>query len=105
MKHTDLAEQILDESGYTQMWRDNKDAKSAGRLENLKELIQAMAEFDTLPAYLEHISLVMVVDKSNGFEEDQVSLMTLHSAKGLELVGKKACSPRKNRWMRAGWRA
>ena len=84
MKHTDLAEQILDESGYTQMWRDNKDAKSAGRLENLKELIQAMAEFDTLPAYLEHISLVMDVDKSNGFEEDQVSLMTLHSAKGLE---------------------
>ena len=84
MKHTDLAEQILDESGYTQMWRDNKDAKSAGRLENLKELIQAMAEFDTLPAYLEHISLVIDVDKSNGVEEDQVSLMTLHSAKGLE---------------------
>ncbi len=84
MKHTDLAEQILDESGYTQMWRDNKDAKSAGRLENLKELIQAMNEFDTLPAYLEHISLVMDVDKSNGVEEDQVSLMTLHSAKGLE---------------------
>ncbi|MEP3893493.1 MAG: UvrD-helicase domain-containing protein [Litorimonas sp.] len=84
MKHTELAEQILDESGYTQMWRDNKDAKSAGRLENLKELIQAMAEFDTLPAYLEHISLVMDVDTANGVEEDQVSLMTLHSAKGLE---------------------
>lgn len=84
IKHTDLAEQILDESGYTQMWRDNKDAKSAGRLENLKELIQAMNEFDTLPAYLEHISLVMDVDKSNGMEDDQVSLMTLHSAKGLE---------------------
>jgi DNA helicase-2/ATP-dependent DNA helicase PcrA len=83
-KHTDLAEQILDESGYTQMWRDNKDAKSAGRLENLKELIQAMNEFDTLPAYLEHISLVMDVDTSNGLVEDQVSLMTLHSAKGLE---------------------
>jgi DNA helicase-2/ATP-dependent DNA helicase PcrA len=84
IRHTNLAEQILDESGYTQMWRDNKDAKSAGRLENLKELIQAMNEFDTLPAYLEHISLVMDVDKSNGVEEDQVSLMTLHSAKGLE---------------------
>ena len=84
MKHTDLAEQILDESGYTQMWRDNKDAKSAGRLENLKELIQAMNEFDTLPAYLEHISLVMDVEKANGLNEDQVSLMTLHSAKGLE---------------------
>jgi len=84
MRHTDLAEQILDESGYTQMWRDNKDAKSAGRLENLKELIQAMNEFDTLPAYLEHISLVMDVDTSNGLIEDQVALMTLHSAKGLE---------------------
>jgi DNA helicase-2/ATP-dependent DNA helicase PcrA len=84
IKHTNLAEQILDESGYTQMWRDNKDAKSAGRLENLKELIQAMNEFDTLPAYLEHISLVMDVDTSNGLMEDQVSLMTLHSAKGLE---------------------
>ena len=55
-----------------------------GRLENLKELIQAMAEFDTLPAYLEHISLVMDVDTSGGLAEDQVSLMTLHSAKGLE---------------------
>jgi len=84
MKHTDLAEQILDESGYTQMWRDNKDAKSAGRLENLKELIQAMNEFDTLPAYLEHISLVMDVEKTDGLNQDQVSLMTLHSAKGLE---------------------
>ena len=84
MKHTELAEQVLDESGYTQMWRDNKDAKSAGRLENLKELIQAMNEFDTLPAYLEHISLVMDVDTAGGLQEEQVSLMTLHSAKGLE---------------------
>ncbi len=84
MKHTDLAEQILDESGYTQMWRDNKDAKSAGRLENLKELIGAMNEFETLPAYLEHVSLVMDVEKNTAEEEDQVSLMTLHSAKGLE---------------------
>jgi len=84
IKHTDLAEQILDESGYTQMWRDNKDAKSAGRLENLKELIQAMGEFDTLPAYLEHVSLVLDVDKGTGAQEDEISLMTLHSAKGLE---------------------
>jgi DNA helicase-2/ATP-dependent DNA helicase PcrA len=84
MRHTNLAEQILDESGYTQMWKDNKDAKSAGRLENLKELIQAMGEFDTLPAYLEHVSLVLDVDKGDGPREDEVSLMTLHSAKGLE---------------------
>jgi len=82
LPHTELMEQILDESGYTQMWRDNKDAKSAGRLENLKELIQAMAEFDSLEGYLEHVSLVL--DVESGPQEDEVSLMTLHSAKGLE---------------------
>ncbi|MDB2437082.1 UvrD-helicase domain-containing protein [Hellea sp.] len=82
IKHTEMTERILDESGYTQMWRDNKDAKSAGRLENLKELIQAMSEFDTLDAYLEHVSLVM--DVESGPQEDEISLMTLHSAKGLE---------------------
>lgn len=82
LRHTELAERILDESGYTQMWRDNKDAKSAGRLENLKELIQAMGEFDTLQAYLEHVSLVL--DVETGPQDDEVSLMTLHSAKGLE---------------------
>ncbi|NNE59255.1 MAG: UvrD-helicase domain-containing protein [Hellea sp.] len=78
----DLAERILDESGYTQMWRDNKDAKSQGRLENLKELIQAISEFETLPAYLEHVSLVL--DIESGPQEDEISLMTLHAAKGLE---------------------
>ncbi len=83
IKHTELAERILDESGYTQMWRDNKDAKSAGRLENLKELIQAMGEFDTLEAYLEHVSLVLDVE-TGGQQGDEISLMTLHSAKGLE---------------------
>lgn len=82
IRHTEIAERILDESGYTQMWRDNKDAKSAGRLENLKELIQAMGEFDTLDAYLEHVSLVL--DVESGPQEDEISLMTLHSAKGLE---------------------
>ena len=55
IRHTEIAERILDESGYTQMWRDNKDAKSAGRLENLKELILAMGEFETLEGYLEHL--------------------------------------------------
>ncbi|MEP1229692.1 MAG: UvrD-helicase domain-containing protein [Litorimonas sp.] len=82
MPHTDMAERIFDESGYTQMWRDNKDAKSAGRLDNLKELIQAMGEFDTLEAYMEHVSLVL--DVESGPQEDEISLMTLHSAKGLE---------------------
>jgi len=82
LPHTEMAERILDESGYTQMWRDNKDAKSAGRLENLKELIQAMGEFETLAEYMEHVSLVLDVER--GPQEDEISLMTLHSAKGLE---------------------
>ena len=82
LSHTEIAERILDESGYTQMWKDSKDAKSAGRLENLKELIDAMSEFPTLDAYLEHVSLVLDLDR--GPQEDEISLMTLHSAKGLE---------------------
>ncbi|MEE9272884.1 MAG: UvrD-helicase domain-containing protein [Robiginitomaculum sp.] len=83
IKHTELAEMILDESGYTQMWRNNKDPKSDGRLENLKELIGAMGEFDTLEAYMEHVSLVMDMEQGNETDE-KVSLMTLHAAKGLE---------------------
>lgn len=82
LHHTDMVERILDESGYTQMWKDSKDAKSAGRLENLKELISALNEFPTLEAYLEHVSLVLDVDR--GPQEDEISLMTMHSAKGLE---------------------
>jgi len=81
--HTDVTEIVLDESGYTQMWLNNKDAKSSSRLENLKELIQAMGEFESLDAYLEHVSLVLDV-KKNDQEEEEVSIMTLHSAKGLE---------------------
>ncbi len=83
LKHTELAERILDESGYTAMWQNNPDPKAAGRLDNLKELIGAMGEFDTLAAYLEHVSLVMdMEDGETG--EDKISLMTLHAAKGLE---------------------
>ena len=81
--HTDVTEIVLDESGYTQMWLNNKDAKSSSRLENLKELIQAMGEFESLDAYLEHVSLVLDVEKNDQVEEE-VSIMTLHSAKGLE---------------------
>ena len=80
--HTDVTEIVLDESGYTQMWLNNKDAKSSSRLENLKELIQAMGEFESLDAYLEHVSLVLDVEKND--QEEEVSIMTLHSAKGLE---------------------
>ena len=83
LRHTELAEKILDESGYTQMWRDDKNPKAEGRLENLKELIQAMGEFDTLEAYTEHVSLVMDMD-TGGEDDEKISLMTLHAAKGLE---------------------
>ncbi len=80
--HTELAEIVLDESGYTEMWQKDRSADAAGRLDNLKELVRSMEEFDNLQGFLEHISLVM--DREGGTEDDAVSLMTLHSAKGLE---------------------
>ncbi len=80
--HTRLAEIVLDESGYTEMWQKDRSADAAGRLENLKELVRSMEEFENLGGFLEHISLVM--DREGGADEDAVSLMTLHSAKGLE---------------------
>ncbi len=82
MKHTELAELILDESGYTQMWQNDKSPQAHSRLENLKELIRFMHEFETLQGFLEHVSLVMDADAQDG--DDRVSLMTLHAAKGLE---------------------
>src|SRR5689334_7032158 len=82
LPHTELAEIILDESGYTEMWQKDRSADAAGRLENLKELVRSMEEFENLQGFLEHISLVM--DRDSGADEDAVSLMTLHSAKGLE---------------------
>jgi DNA helicase-2/ATP-dependent DNA helicase PcrA len=80
--HTELAEIVLDESGYTEMWQKDRSADAAGRLDNLKELIRSMEEFENLQGFLEHISLVM--DRDGGPDEEAVSLMTLHSAKGLE---------------------
>ncbi len=82
MKHTELAERILDESGYTAMWQADKSPQAITRLENLKELIRFMHQFDTLAGFLEHVSLVM--DTESGDDGDRVSLMTLHAAKGLE---------------------
>jgi DNA helicase-2/ATP-dependent DNA helicase PcrA len=82
MPHTELAEIVLDESGYTEMWQKDRSADAAGRLENLKELVRSMEEFENLQGFLEHISLVM--DTSGGEEEQAVNIMTLHSAKGLE---------------------
>ncbi len=80
--HTELAQTILDESGYTRMWQEDKTPEAPGRLENLKELINAMGEFENLTGFLEHVSLVMENADSAGAE--QISLMTLHGAKGLE---------------------
>ena len=82
MPHTELAEIVLDESGYTDMWQKDRSADAAGRLENLKELIRSMEEFENLQGFLEHISLVM--DREGAEAEQAVNIMTLHSAKGLE---------------------
>lgn len=82
MKHGELAEMILEESGYTDMWQQDRSADAPGRLENLKELIRSMEAFESLGGFLEHISLVM--DTDNAENQDAVSIMTLHSAKGLE---------------------
>jgi DNA helicase II / ATP-dependent DNA helicase PcrA len=73
---------MLDESGYTEMWRQDKSAEAPGRLENLKELVRALADFETLAGFLDHVSLVMENDEGAG--GDRISLMTLHAAKGLE---------------------
>jgi len=73
---------LLDESGYTDMWQRDKSPEAPGRLENLKELLRALAEFETLSGFLDHVSLVMENDEAA--DGDRVSLMTLHAAKGLE---------------------
>jgi len=78
----ELAGAIFDESGYTAMWKDEKTADAPGRLENLKELVNFMQDFETLAEFLEHISLVL--DRANNDNSNAVSIMTLHAAKGLE---------------------
>ena len=82
MRHTELAELILDESGITAMWQADKSPQAQSRLENLKELVRFMHDFENLAGFLEHVSLVM--DTSKGDDGERVSLMTLHAAKGLE---------------------
>lgn len=80
--HTELAERILDDSGYTEMWQQDKSPQAHTRLENLKELIRYMGEFENLTGFMEHVSLVMDADANS--DGDRVNLMTLHAAKGLE---------------------
>ena len=78
----DLVEAVLEESGYIAMWQADKSPEAQGRLENLKELVKAIEEFESLPAFLEHVGLVM--DNAADNDGDMVTLMTLHAAKGLE---------------------
>jgi DNA helicase-2/ATP-dependent DNA helicase PcrA len=82
MHPPELAGIILNESGYTQMWRDDKSPEAPGRLDNLKEMVAAMEEFENIGRFLEHVSLVM--ENEDTKELDKVTMMTLHGAKGLE---------------------
>jgi DNA helicase-2/ATP-dependent DNA helicase PcrA len=82
LSHIELAEVILDESGYTAHWQNDKTPEAPGRLENLKELIKALESFENLQGFLEHVSLIM--DNEQEDAEPKVTLMTLHAAKGLE---------------------
>ena len=106
ISHIEMAEQILEESGYTRMWMSlqDKTPDAGGRLENLKELIKGLEEFENMEGFLEHIALVM--ENSTDNEVEKVSIMTLHAAKGLEfplsfyLVGRMDYSLRNVQWMR-----
>lgn len=82
MPHTELTQVILDESGYTEMWQNDKTPEAPGRLENLKELVRALNDYDGLQGFLEHVALVMENDEKS--DADKVTIMTLHGAKGLE---------------------
>ena len=82
MSHVELAQVILDESGYTAYWQNDKTPEGPGRLENLKELVKALEQFENLQGFLEHVSLIM--DNTQEDEAAKVSIMTLHGAKGLE---------------------
>ncbi len=82
VSHVELAEMVLDESGYTEMWQMDKTPEAPGRLENLKELVKALEGFENLQGFLEHVSLIM--DNESEEAGEKVSIMTLHAAKGLE---------------------
>ncbi len=83
MTLSEVVDLVLEESGYRAMWQQEKTPDAAGRLDNLKELVRAMGEFETIHAFLEHVSLVTEA-ASAGMDTDMVSLMTMHAAKGLE---------------------
>ncbi|MCB1592429.1 MAG: UvrD-helicase domain-containing protein [Alphaproteobacteria bacterium] len=80
--HTELAAQILDESGYMDMWKQDKTPEAPGRIENLRELIGGMQEYESMAEFLEHVSLVL--ESREAGSDEGVTIMTLHGAKGLE---------------------
>ena len=82
INHVKLLQLILDESGYSQMLKDKKDLENENRLENIKELLNAMKEFDNLESFLEHVALATSIDQD--WEGQKINLMTMHSSKGLE---------------------
>ena len=82
MKHFDLLKLVLDESGYSAMLKNKKDLENENRLENLKELLRAMQDYDNLQSFLEHVALATSIDQE--WEGAKINLMTMHAAKGLE---------------------
>ena len=104
--YTTCRHHVLDESGYINMWQQDKSPDAPGRIENIKELITGMAEYESLPEFLEHVALVMEnQDRRDGGEA--VTIMTLHGAKGLEFdadlparLGRRAYFRRNARWMK-----
>lgn len=82
MNHAELAALVLDEAGYMQMWHADKTPEAPGRIENLKELVSGMQEYESLAEFLEHVALVL--ENQNNNQGEYVSIMTLHGAKGLE---------------------
>jgi DNA helicase II / ATP-dependent DNA helicase PcrA len=82
ISHIELAELVLDESGYIDMWRNDKTPTAQTRIENLQELVRSMGQFETLDAFLEHVELVMDIDRDA--DGDAIQILTLHAAKGLE---------------------
>ena len=81
-KHHDLLKIVLDESGYSNMLKNKKDLENENRLENLKELLRAMNDYDNLQGFLEHVALATSIDQE--WNDDKVNIMTMHAAKGLE---------------------
>ena len=82
MKHYDLLKLVLDESGYSAMLKNKKDLENENRIENLKELLRAMHDYDNLQGFLEHVALATSIDQE--WEDEKVNIMTMHAAKGLE---------------------